>query len=121
MKPLNDKISLENKKSYIAGDYNFDFPNVTKKETFNFFKTMMSSFQIPVITIPSKVNSQKHTVIDNIFTNHIHPDMKSGNPTLAISDHLPSFFIVPRDNQNHMPKNRIFILEKQKTLGKLLT
>ena len=121
MKPLNDKISLENKKSYIADDYNFDFPNVTKKETFNFFKTMMSSFQIPVITIPSKVNSQKHTVIDNIFTNHIHPDMKSGNPTLAISDHLPSFFIVPRDNQNHMPKNRIFILEKQKTLGKLLT
>ena len=25
MKPLNDKLVAENKKSYLAGDYNFDF------------------------------------------------------------------------------------------------
>ena len=73
-------------------------------ETFNFFDTMMSSFQLPVITIPTEINNQKHTVIDNIFTNNIHPEMKSGNLTIAISDHLPSFLIVPKDNQNHMPK-----------------
>ena len=32
--------------------------------------------------------------------------MKSGNITLAISDHLPSFFVIPRDNQNHFPKKQ---------------
>ena len=36
--------------------------------------------------------------------NEIHPQMKSGNLSLAISDHLPSFFYVPKDNQNHLPK-----------------
>ena len=73
---------------------------------------MMSSFQLPVITIPTKINTNKNTVIDNIFTNHIHPDMKSGNLTLAISDHLPSFFIVPRENQNHMPKHHNLYTKK---------
>ena len=28
----------------------------------------------------------------------------SGNLTLAISDHLPSFTIFPKSNQNHIPK-----------------
>ena len=32
--------------------------------------------------------------------------MKSGNLTIGISDHLPSFFIVPKKNQNHMPKKQ---------------
>ena len=58
----------------------------------------------PTITIPTKINPKKSTVIDNIFTSEIHPDMLSGNLTVLISDHLPSFFIIPRDNQNHIPK-----------------
>ena len=32
--------------------------------------------------------------------------MKYGNLTIAISDHLPSFLIVPKDKQNHMPKRQ---------------
>ena len=30
--------------------------------------------------------------------------MKSGNLLIGISDHLPSFLIVPKNNQNHLPK-----------------
>ena len=60
---------------------------------------VMSSFQMLVITIPTKINNQNYTVIGNIF-----PEMKSGNLTIAISDHLPSFLIAPKDNKNHMPK-----------------
>ena len=119
MKPLNDKLLKENKKSYLLGDFNFDFLNASNNETFNFFETMMSSFQIPVITIPTKINTHKHTVIDNIFTNNIHPDMKSGNLTLAISDHLPSFYVVPRDNQNHMPKKQNLYTRKTKQFDKV--
>ena len=75
-------------------------------ETFNFFDTMMSSFLLPTITLPTKINSVKSSVIDNIFTNHLHPDMKAGNLTVNISDHLPSFLIIPKQNQNHLPKKQ---------------
>ena len=64
----------------------------------------MSNFFLPLITIPTKINSGTNTLIDNIFTNHLHPDMKSGNLSIKISDHLPSFMIVPTQNQNHLPK-----------------
>ena len=104
MKPLNEKLSTENKKTFIAGDFNFDLSRATHKESFDFFETMMTSFQMPVISLPTKINPKRHTIIDNIFVNEIHPQMKSGNLSLAISDHLPSFFYVPKDNQNHLPK-----------------
>ena len=50
---------------------------------------MMSNFLFPLITLPTKVNTVKRTVIDNIFTNHLHPVMKAGNLTVGISGHLP--------------------------------
>ena len=118
IKPLNDKLIAENKKTFIAGDFNFDLLNTSNNETLNFFETMMSSFLLPVITIPTKINKQRHTVIDNIFTNQIHPEMKSGNITLAISDHLPSFLIVPNDNQNHIPKKQNLYTRKTKNFDK---
>ena len=65
---------------------------------------MMTNFLLPTITIPTKINSTNNTLIDNIFTNDLNPDMKSGNLTIGISDHLPSFMIVPKQNQNHLPK-----------------
>ena len=35
----------------------------------------------------------------------MHPDNKSGNLEIDLSDgHLPSFMIMPRQNQNHLPK-----------------
>ena len=32
--------------------------------------------------------------------------MKSGNISISISDHLPSFFVIPNNNQNHIPKKQ---------------
>ena len=58
MKPLNHKLAAENKKTYIAGDFNFDLSDIANKESFNFYETMMSSFQLPVITLPTKINPQ---------------------------------------------------------------
>ena len=92
MKPLNDRLSAENKNIYIAGDFNIDFLNISNKESSNFFEAMMSNFLLPVITLPTKIYPKKHTVIDNIFTNQVHAEMKSGNLSISISNHLPSFF-----------------------------
>ena len=73
---------------------------------------------LPTI-IPSKINPKKNTIIDNIFTNQVHPDMLSANITLAISDHLPSFFIIPKDNQNHTPKKQNIYTRKTKNFDKV--
>ena len=92
LKNITDKISNENKKVFIAGDFNFNLLKAaTHNETFDFFDTMMSDFLLPVITLSTKVNRGKNSLIDNIFTNHVHPDTISGDLELDLSDgHLPS-------------------------------
>ena len=79
---------------------------------------MMSNCLLPLITIPTQINSGTNTLIDNIFTNHLHPDMKTGNLSIKISDHLPSFMIVPNQNQNHLPKTYNLYSHKSKNFDK---
>ena len=120
LKSLIDKLSIQNKKVYLAGDFNFDLLNTsTHNDTFDFFDTMMSNFLLPVITIPTKINNGKNTLIDNIFTNQLHPDTKSGNLAINLSDgHLPSFMIIPRQNQNHLPKKHNIFTRSYKNFNK---
>ena len=88
-------------------------------ETLQFFETMISSQLLPSILIPTKINTKKDTVIDNIFTNQTNPDIKSGNLNIVISDHLPSFFIMPKDNQIHLPKRQQLYVRDMKNFDRL--
>ena len=103
---LEYKLSFEkNKKIFIAGDFNFNLLKISNNtENINFFNKMTSNFLLPTITLPTKINTLNDTLIDNIFTNQYNSDMISGNITVRISDHIPSFLIIPRPNQNHLPK-----------------
>ena len=117
LRSIFNKLSNDNKKVFIAGDFNFDLLNTaTHHDTFDFFDSMMSNFLLPVITLPTKINRGKNSLIDNIFTNHLHPDTKSGNLEINLSDgHLPSFIILPKQNQNHLPKkHNIYTRSTQK-------
>ena len=98
LKTFVDKISNDNKKVFVAGDFNFNLLNTAiHNETSEFFETMMSNFLHPAITLPTKINKGKNTLIDNIFTNHLNPDSVSGNIEINLCDgHLPSFLIIPR-------------------------
>ena len=100
------KLSRErNKKVYITGDFNFDLLKITSHTTTsNFYDKITSNLLIPLILLPTKINKKNNTLIDNILTNQFNPDTISGNLTVNISDHLPSFMITPRSNQNHLPK-----------------
>ena len=106
LRPLTHKLNLEkNKNIYIAGDFNFNLLNVsTHSSTSEFFDLLTSKFLLPVISLPTKINSTNDTLIDNIFTNQFDPSLISGNITVGISDHLPSFVIIPESNHNHLPK-----------------
>ena len=106
LRPLIQKLSKHSKKYiFIAGDYNFDLLNTSShRETSDFFDIMTTNYLLPSIIIPTKINRAKNTLIDNVFTNQINPDMISGNLSTTISDHLPSFVIIPKSNQRYLPK-----------------
>ena len=112
LKPIIDNLSLErNKKVYIAGDFNVNLLNVSHhSSSSDFFDILCSNHLLPSISIPTKLNnSGNHTLIDNIFINTFNPDTISGNITFNVSDgHLPSFVIIPKPNQNHLPKKHNF-------------
>ena len=44
--------------------------------------------------------------------------MKTGNLSIKISDHLPSFMIVPSQNQNHLPKKHNLHSRKCKNIDR---
>ena len=95
-----------NKKVFIAGDFNFDLLKYSSHGcTADFYDKLTSNLLIPLIVIPTKINTKNDTLIDNIFTNQFNSETVSGNLTVNFSDgHLPSFAIFPKQNQNHLPK-----------------
>ena len=106
LRPFIQKLSKHSKKDiFIAGDFNFDLLNASShNDTSEFFDIMTSNFLMPTILIPTKINNVNNTLIDNIFTNQINPDIISGNLTTAISDHLPSFVVLPKTHYQYLPK-----------------
>ena len=108
LRPLITSLSKDkNKNIHLAGDFNVDLLNFSKHtSSAEFFDIMCSNHLLPSISLPTKLNNNSKTLIDNIFTNTFNPDTISGNITINISDgHLPSFIIIPKSNQNHLPKH----------------
>ena len=77
-------------------------------ECSEFYNLLLSNFLLPTITVPTKINKIKDTLIDNILINEFNPDCRSGNLTVGISDHLPSFLIIPKNcNINNAKINNL--------------
>ena len=116
LKPLLDKLSVEkNKNIYIAGDFNFDLlKSCSHADTSDFFNLMTSNYLLPLITLPTRINPVHNTLIDNIFSNQFNPDFVTGNLATGLSDHLPSFVIIPKSNQLHLPKNHNYFKKRCK-------
>ena len=116
---LCNKLSMEDKNKYIAGDFNFDLlKSSSHTDTFDFFELMMTELLMPTIILPTRINSISNTLIDNIFTLDINPGTISGNLTTGISDHLPSFMIVPKQKQNHLPKKHNLFKRDRRNFNK---
>ena len=100
-----EKLSTQNKITYLCGDFNIDLLKIDTDENIkSFYSTLTSNLFVPHITLPTRITSHSQTLIDNIFSND--PDFEqgiSGNFTFSISDHLAQFLIMPR-NQNRLPK-----------------
>ena len=64
-----------------------------------------------MILKPTRITSHSNTLIDNVFSNVIDPDIISGHLTATISDHLPQFAIIPNMFDN-IPGNKSNIYER---------
>ena len=106
MSVLIDKLNNEkNKNIYISGDFNYNLLNCdSDNDISEFFELLTNNLLLPLISLPTRVVNSSHTLIDNIFTNVINPDIISGNLAVGISDHLPSFTLIPKSKVQHLPK-----------------
>ena len=93
---LLENISKEQRSIFLLGDFNVNLLNYNKHNPTNeFLDSLASNSFIPLILQPTRITSHSNTLIDNIFSNIIDPDIISGNLTTTISDHLPQFAIIP--------------------------
>ena len=93
---LLENISKEQKSVFLLGDFNVNLLNYNEhNQTIEPLDSLASNSFIPLILQPTRITNHSNTLIDNIFSNVIDPDIISGNLTATISDHLPQFAIIP--------------------------
>ena len=80
-------------------------------QTNEFLDSLVSNSFIPLILQPTRITSHSNTLIDNIFSIVIDPNIISGDLTGTISDHLPQFSIIPNMFGN-IPGNKSNIYER---------
>ena len=89
-------VSKERKQVFLLGDFNINLPNYNGHQPTNdFLDSLASNSFIPYILHPTRITSHFKTLIDNIFSNFISPEIISGNITATISDYLPKFSFLP--------------------------
>ena len=107
---LLENVSKEQKSVFLLGDFNVNLLNCNEhNQTNEFLDSLASNSFIPLILQPTRITSNSNTLIDNIFSNNINPDIISGNLAVTISDHLPQFAIVPNMFGNILAINEIFM------------
>ena len=93
---LLENTSKEQKSIFLFGDFNVNLLNYNEhNETNEFLGSLASNSFIPLTLQSTRITSHSNTLIDNIFSNVIDPDIISDNLTATISDNLPQFAIIP--------------------------
>ena len=93
---LLENISKEQKSIFLHGHFNVNLFNYNENNQNNQFLDYVASYPFrPLILQPIRITNPYNTLIDNIFSNVIDPDMILGNLTTNTSDHLPQFAIIP--------------------------
>ena len=93
---LLENISIEQNSILLLGDLNVNLLNYNEhNQTNGFLDSLASNSFILLILQPARITSHSNSLIDNIFSNVIDPDIISGNLSVTISAHLPQFAIIP--------------------------
>ena len=90
------KISKENKRIIVLGDFNMDCLKCEEdKNIEDFYQKIFNNSMVPVINKPTRVTMRTCTAIDNIFVNSLFGSkFLPGIIKSDISDHFPIFIIM---------------------------
>ena len=76
---LLQNISKEQKSIFLLRDFNINLLNYNEdNQTNEFLGFLVFNLFIPLISQPTRITSHSNTLIDNIFSNVIEPDIISG-------------------------------------------
>lgn len=103
-------LKLENKLTYLTGDFNINLLNVDSHIPTEEFLELMYSFSFfPMINRPTRVTNLSATLIDNIWINELNEKLTSGIFYTDITDHFPMFSI----NYNYKIEKKNSFLNKR--------
>ena len=87
-------VSKERKQFFLLGDFNINLLNYNDHQPINdFLDSLASNSFILYILHPTRITRHPKTLIGNIFSHFISPEITSGNITATISDHVPPILI----------------------------
>ena len=99
---LLEKLSNRDEYIFIVGDFNIDMANYGSDIHSTRFINSCSSCNLrPTISIPTRINKQSHTLLDNIFTNFMGKN-QAGVIQNDITDHFSVFMSL---KPNTVPNN----------------
>lgn len=105
--PLLYKITKENKKCFLMGNFNINLLDYDKKANVSVFQNLLSSHMFtPYILKPTSITEKSATLIDNMFFNSLKSPSYSGNITTKISDHLVQFLLLKNKNNKKESLNK---------------
>ena len=86
---------LANADAHIMGDFNLDLlKSGTHRPTTDVLEGFYSGGFYPLVSLPTRITDTSATLIDNIWTNNLDNEIKSGLVTVRISDHLPIYSFI---------------------------
>ena len=81
--------------AYLMGDFNVDLLKLgTHGPTSDYFGEFTSGGFYPLISLPTRLTDTMATLIDNVWTNNVTANIRSGLVTVRVSDHLPVFAFI---------------------------
>ena len=87
-----EKLSYENKKIILIGDFNIDiFKYDTNNDSAAFLDMIHKNFLLPYTSSPTRVTPRSQSLINKIFSSIIEDGIISGNITTTVSDHYAQF------------------------------
>lgn len=106
IKKLLNQLSSEQKNIILMGDFNIDLLNYDSDSNIaQFLDQLLSNSLYPTISAPTRITNKSKTLIDNIFLNLLNTKLIGGNIYESISDHLPQFLILKKQNKELNTKN----------------
>ena len=110
-----DKIEKENKICLLSGDFNYNLLDIVNdKKALSFYNLMSSYGCFPTISLATRIQNGKKSLLDNIFVNDLTVVHDSGIVIDDLSDHFPIFVNLDIEQSNVQERKQRIVFDEKK-------